>query len=132
MPTVETMKGPIDTADLGATLMHEHVFVLTHEIQHNYDTEFDPAHPLGCHRRRVPDRIIFDKLLAVLVFGCSYVKIADTTCSATTSVRLWVTPPARKYRRATRPTASPRACACPTSRSCSSTASWRSRGSLSP
>ena len=48
------------------------------------DTEFDPAHPLGCHRRRIPDRIIFDKLLAVLVFGCSYVKIADTTCSATT------------------------------------------------
>jgi phosphotriesterase-related protein len=42
MATVETMKGPIDTADLGATLMHEHVFVLNHEIQHNYDTEFDP------------------------------------------------------------------------------------------
>lgn len=48
------------------------------------DDEFDPAHPLGCHRRRTPDRIVFDKLLAVLVFGCSYVKIADTTCSATT------------------------------------------------
>ena len=48
------------------------------------DHEFDPAHPLGCHRRRTPDRIVFDKLLAVLVFGCSYVKIADTTCSATT------------------------------------------------
>ena len=42
MATVETMKGPIDTASLGATLMHEHVFVLNHEIQHNYDTEFDP------------------------------------------------------------------------------------------
>lgn len=47
-------------------------------------SEFDPAHPLGCHRRRTPDRVVFDKLLAVLVFGCSYVKIADTTCSATT------------------------------------------------
>jgi hypothetical protein len=28
----------------------------------------DP-HPLGCHRRRIPDRIVFDKLLCVLVFG---------------------------------------------------------------
>jgi RNA-directed DNA polymerase len=49
-----------------------------------FDTEFDPAYPLGCHRRRIPDRIIFDKMLAVLVVGCSYVKIADSTCSATT------------------------------------------------
>lgn len=48
------------------------------------DGVFDPAHPLGCHRRRAPDRIVFDKLLAVLVFGCSYAQIADTTCSATT------------------------------------------------
>lgn len=40
--TVETMKGPISSAQLGATLMHEHVFVLNHEIQHNYRTEFDP------------------------------------------------------------------------------------------
>ena len=37
------------------------------------DNTFDPAHPLGCHRRRIPHRIIFDKLLAALVFGCSYV-----------------------------------------------------------
>lgn len=46
--------------------------------------EFDPGHPWGCHRRRVPDRIVFDKLLQVLRFGCSYQGIADTTCSATT------------------------------------------------
>jgi transposase len=45
---------------------------------------FDPAHPLGCHRRRISDRIVFDKLLQVLRFGCSYEAIADTTCSATT------------------------------------------------
>lgn len=44
----------------------------------------DPAHPLGCHRPRVADRIVFDKLLQVLRFGCSYEGIADTTCSATT------------------------------------------------
>lgn len=41
-------------------------------------------HPLGCHRPRVPDRIIFDKLVQVLVFGCAYWRIADATCSATT------------------------------------------------
>lgn len=43
---------------------------------------YDPAHPLGCHRPRVSDRIVFDKLLQVLRFGCSYDAIADTTCSA--------------------------------------------------
>ncbi len=46
--------------------------------------EFDPTHPLGCHRRRIADRIVFDKLLQVLRFGCSYEGIADSTCSATT------------------------------------------------
>lgn len=42
------------------------------------------CHPLGCHRPRISDRIIFDKLVQVLVFGVAYAKIADTTCSATT------------------------------------------------
>lgn len=43
----------------------------------------DP-HPLGCHRRRIPERVVFDKLIQVLVFGCGYRRIEDTTCSATT------------------------------------------------
>ena len=42
------------------------------------------AHPLGCHRPRIPDRLVFDKLVQVLVFGCAYERIADATCSATT------------------------------------------------
>jgi transposase len=42
------------------------------------------THPLGCHRPRIPDRIVFDKLIQVLVFGCGYRRIADATCSATT------------------------------------------------
>jgi transposase len=46
--------------------------------------QFHPRHPLGTHRRRVPDRVVFDKLVQVLVFGCSYAKVADETCSATT------------------------------------------------
>jgi transposase len=44
----------------------------------------DPTHPLGCHRARTSDRIVFDTMLQVLRFGCSYEAIADTTCSATT------------------------------------------------
>ncbi|MET8209857.1 IS5 family transposase [Streptomyces sp. NPDC005373] len=46
--------------------------------------EYHQDHPLGCHRRRISDRIIFDKMLQLLRFGCSYEAIADTTCSATT------------------------------------------------
>jgi transposase len=41
-------------------------------------------HPLGCHRPRIPDRVVFDKLIQILVFGCGYRRIADATCSATT------------------------------------------------
>jgi transposase len=42
------------------------------------------SHPLGCHRPRIADRVIFDKLIQVLVFGCGYRRIADASCSATT------------------------------------------------
>jgi transposase len=45
---------------------------------------YDPSHPLGCHRPRIADRIIFEKLIQVLRFGCSYQAIADCSCSATT------------------------------------------------
>ena len=51
-------------------------------------------HPLGCHRPRIPDRVVFDKLIQVLVFGCGYRRIADQTCSATTLRRRrdeWIT-----------------------------------------
>jgi transposase len=41
-------------------------------------------HPLGCHRSRIPDRVVFEKLVQVLVFGCAYRRIADEECSATT------------------------------------------------
>jgi transposase len=42
------------------------------------------AHPSGCHRPRIPDRVVFDKLVQVLVSGCAYHRIADTTVSTTT------------------------------------------------
>ena len=41
-------------------------------------------HPLGCHNPRIPDRVVFDKLVQVLLFGCAYERIAEQSCSATT------------------------------------------------
>ena len=41
-------------------------------------------HPLVCHRPRVPERVVFEKLVQILVFGCAYCRIADESCSATT------------------------------------------------
>src|SRR5512144_969054 len=42
------------------------------------------ARPLGCHRRRIPNRVVFDKRVQVLVLGAAYAKVADASCSATT------------------------------------------------
>ena len=41
-------------------------------------------HPLGCHRSHIPERVIFEKLVQVLVFGCAYQRIADASCSEST------------------------------------------------
>ncbi|MFU8853142.1 IS5/IS1182 family transposase, partial [Micromonospora sp. SL1-18] len=38
--------------------------------------ELDPAHPLGCHRRRVPDRVVFEHVIAALVHGSGYERVA--------------------------------------------------------
>ena len=46
--------------------------------------EREVDHSLGCHRARIPDRVVFEKLVQVLVFGCAYERIADGRCSATT------------------------------------------------
>lgn len=46
--------------------------------------ERETNHPLGCHRPRIPDRVVFEKLVQILVFGCAYERIADEQCSATT------------------------------------------------
>jgi hypothetical protein len=44
-------------------------------------------HPLGCHRPRIDDAVIFDKLVEALVFGAGYERIGDAACSATTMRR---------------------------------------------
>jgi phosphotriesterase-related protein len=41
MPTVETVRGPVETSELGTTLMHEHVFVLTPDMLANYPAGWD-------------------------------------------------------------------------------------------
>jgi len=51
MPQINTVRGPIDTASLGVTLMHEHVFVLSTEIMQNYPEGW------GDEEKRVSDAI---------------------------------------------------------------------------
>ncbi len=41
MSTVNTVTGPIDSADLGNVLVHEHVFVLGEEYRENYQYDWD-------------------------------------------------------------------------------------------
>lgn len=43
--------------------------------------EFDPTHPLGCHRRRIPNRVVFEHLIDALVHGSGYERIATADCS---------------------------------------------------
>jgi phosphotriesterase-related protein len=51
MTLVNTVRGPIDTNNLGTTLMHEHVFVLSAEIGQNYPEDW------GDEEKRVADAI---------------------------------------------------------------------------
>ena len=40
MPEVQTVRGPVDTAALAVTLMHEHIFSTTADVQLNYPQEW--------------------------------------------------------------------------------------------
>ena len=51
MTQVQSVRGPIDSAQLGTTLMHEHVFVLDTEILQNYPEEW------GDEERRIADAV---------------------------------------------------------------------------
>ena len=61
MPTVETVLGPVDTAQLGRTYMHEHIFVLTPDVQQNYPEQW------GDEEARVADAV--EKLTALAASG---------------------------------------------------------------
>jgi len=43
--------------------------------------DFDPRHPLGCHRRRIADRVVFEHVVDALVHGSGYERIATRACS---------------------------------------------------
>jgi hypothetical protein len=47
-------------------------------------TERLTDHLLGCHRSRISERAVFEKLVQVLAFGCAYERIADASCSEST------------------------------------------------
>lgn len=51
MSSIQTVRGAIDSADLGTTLMHEHVFVLTSDIQQNFPEEW------GDEEARIEDAV---------------------------------------------------------------------------
>jgi phosphotriesterase-related protein len=51
MTSVETARGPVDSADLGRVLMHEHIFIISTEIQQNYPEEW------GDEEKRVGDAV---------------------------------------------------------------------------
>jgi phosphotriesterase-related protein len=61
LPQVQTVNGPVDTGELGQTLMHEHVFVLTPDVQQNYPEEW------GDEDTRVADAVA--KLNALAAVG---------------------------------------------------------------
>jgi phosphotriesterase-related protein len=58
---VNTVRGPIPTGDLGVTLMHEHVFVLSPEIIANY--------PEGWGDEQAREQAAVDKLNALKAIG---------------------------------------------------------------
>ncbi len=43
--------------------------------------EFAAAHPWGCHRRRISDRVVFEHIIDALVHGSGYERIATRGCS---------------------------------------------------
>jgi transposase len=45
---------------------------------------FASTHPLGCHRQRVADRVVFEHVIAALVHGSGYERIASPGCSDAT------------------------------------------------
>ena len=69
MSQVQTVNGPVDSTELGRTYMHEHVFVLTPDVQQNYPDEW------GDEDTRVADAVA--KLGALAAQGVS--TIVDPT-----------------------------------------------------
>jgi phosphotriesterase-related protein len=58
MSNVPTVRGPIDSADLGRTYTHEHIFALTADVQQNYPAEW------GSEEARIADAVAKLRALA--------------------------------------------------------------------
>ena len=69
MTEVQTARGPVDSAELGQTLMHEHIFVLSADVQQNYPEEW------GSEDERVADAV--SRLNSVAALGVT--TIVDPT-----------------------------------------------------
>src|SRR3990172_7809370 len=57
MPQVETLRGPVDTAQLGFTLMHEHVFVLSEGVPHNFPSVFDEDQQIAAAQEKLRELV---------------------------------------------------------------------------
>jgi phosphotriesterase-related protein len=58
MSQVATVRGPVDSADLGPAYMHEHIFVLTADVRQNYPGEW------GSEDNRIADAVTKLRALA--------------------------------------------------------------------
>ena len=65
MPTVETVRGPVDAGELGTTLMHEHVIIMQPEALQNYGHAYGPSY--WNEQERLDDAVA--KLSAVRAAG---------------------------------------------------------------
>lgn len=71
MPAVPTVTGDIDVDDLGATLMHEHVFVLSTEMQQNRPDPWDEEAEIdrAVERLRLAKSYGVDTIVDLTVLG---------------------------------------------------------------
>jgi phosphotriesterase-related protein len=63
MSLVPTVRGPVEVADLGPTYMHEHIFVLTADVQQNYPGEW------GGEEDRIADMFVGDITVGIAGTG---------------------------------------------------------------
>lgn len=71
MATIQTVRGPVDSAELGQVLMHEHVFVLSTEIMENYPGtwEEEERHADAVARLRELKAVGIDTIVDLTVVG---------------------------------------------------------------
>lgn len=71
MATIQTVRGPVDSAQLGQVLMHEHVFVLSTEIMENYPGtwEEEERHTDAVARLRELKEVGIDTIVDLTVIG---------------------------------------------------------------